>query len=402
MIPPDNGRDRVDGAHPSRSKESALPGAFPQSMKRGGTSLAAGLVLAILAAWLSGCASQPPDKAAHGPANPEPYLRVANPTPDTVELQIAVRSFMPARRPGPAIWLVGAAHIGESNYFAALQRHLDAQALVLFEGIRSAADKNAPLKIPRKSANESTPPPTAPAATGASPLLQVNMAKSLGLVFQLDAIDYERAHFRNSDLTVEQLQALMSPAPARSLQAPSDRRVPARQEPESADPDNEFSDLLQTMRGTSTFGMIMNALFEFIGYSPRLQALTRLALIETLGQLKGDLAAGPALPPELQRLMQVLIQERNKSVLADLKTELKAASPPRSIAVLYGAAHLPDLEKRLRAELRYRPVDQQWLPVCSVNTRQSGLTDFEIRMVRSFVQSSLQELQAPRTKPTKK
>ena len=70
-------------------------------------------------------------------------MRVARPDGDTVELQIAVRKFLPPRGDGPAIWLAGASHIGESNYYTALQAHLDARTLVLYEGVGEHARKRA-------------------------------------------------------------------------------------------------------------------------------------------------------------------------------------------------------------------------------------------------------------------
>src|SRR6266849_5250061 len=69
-----------------------------------------------------------------------PYLRVVNSDARVTQLQIAVRKFVPARVSGPAVWLTGASHIGDSNYFNALQKHLDAQALVLFEGVGNPED----------------------------------------------------------------------------------------------------------------------------------------------------------------------------------------------------------------------------------------------------------------------
>src|SRR5262245_43325779 len=91
--------------------------------------------LLAAAAALAGCATGPKGAAYDPKASPAPYLRIAYPDEDTVELQIASRRFTPARGKGPAVWLVGASHIGESNYYAALQKQLDAQTLVLYEGV---------------------------------------------------------------------------------------------------------------------------------------------------------------------------------------------------------------------------------------------------------------------------
>src|SRR5207247_9152110 len=115
------------------------------------------------------------------------YTRVVCLDADTVSLQIALRRFTSEKGGGPVIWLAGASHIGESNYFAALQRHLDAQAPVLFEGV-GAKSKRVRFD-PEEEAS-----------------VQNTLATSLGLAFQLSAIHYDRPQFRNSDLSLDQLR----------------------------------------------------------------------------------------------------------------------------------------------------------------------------------------------------
>src|ERR1039458_6037870 len=66
---------------------------------------------------------------------PQSYTRIANPDTNTVQLQIALRKFVPAQNAGPAIWLAGVMHVGEPEYYRALQHFLDAQTVVLCEGI---------------------------------------------------------------------------------------------------------------------------------------------------------------------------------------------------------------------------------------------------------------------------
>ena len=343
------------------------------------------LALPVLAIFIAGCATGPVRHAKPGP--PEPYMRVQRPDAGTVQLQIAVRKFLPARGHGPVIWLAGASHIGETNYYASLQTHLDAQTLVLYEGVGEHSRKprhrsginssNAPPSVSRDSDGE--------ASGGAS--LQVTMAKALGLVFQLQAIDYERTNFWNSDLSIHEIQALMQPG--RKPVAGGTGSGKARR---AEGDDSAFQDLLGAMDGSSVFGALANGIFQIIGSSTKLQAITKLALIEVFGQLRGDMAQMQGLPPEMKRLFEVLIRERNKTVVADLKEELRHAGRADSVAVFYGAGHLVDLEKRLRDELRYVPVDEFWLPVFSVNPAQAGLSSFELTLLRSVLRSQLAPL----------
>jgi hypothetical protein len=116
-------------------------------------------------------------------------------------------------------------------------------------------------------------------------------------------------------------------------------------------------------------------------------------LIEMLGQLKGDMSQLKGVPPEIQQLLEVIIRERNKVVFADLKSELRSVNPPRSISVFYGAGHMADLERQLRDELKYRPLDEVWLTALSVNTRAAGLSDLEMEMMRGLIQWQMETLQ---------
>ncbi len=343
------------------------------------------LALSVIAISVVGCASGPVRYAKPGP--PEPYMRVLRPNAETVQLQIAVRKFLPARGHGPAVWLAGVSHIGETNYYASLQSYLDEQTLVLYEGVGEH-----PRKPRRRAANHYTivPPhmsrlPDEKPAVGAS--LQVTMARSLGLVFQMQAIDYERTNFYNSDLSVAQIQALMQPE-RKGVSGGEGLGKSLR-----ADDDNSsFQELLGAMDGSSVFGALASGIFQIIGSSTKLQAMTKLALIEVFGQIRGDMAQMQGLPPEMKRLFEVLIRKRNKVVIADLKEELRHATRADSIAIFYGAGHLVDMEKRLRTGLRYVPVEEFWLPVFSVNTEKAGLSNFELSLLRSVLRSQLAPL----------
>lgn len=310
--------------------------------------------------FLTGCAS---DNSA-APSEPRSYMRVTRPDQDTISLQIAWRRFTPTKGRGPNVWLAGASHVGESNYFAHLQRLLDAQSLVLFEGVGGKAKKM------RFNPDEDAS-------------IQHTMAIALGLEFQLTAIDYDRPHYTNSDLTISQLQALLA----------ADHRAGAGNNDAKAS--QEFQQLLQVMDGSSMLGTLVHMGLKFIGSNPKLQAMTKVLLVEVLGRLEGDMAQMKGVPPEIQRLLVVIIQERNKVVLDDLKAQLKSPRPPTSIAVFYGAGHMADLEKRLRRELGYRPREEKWLTAISVNTRQAGLSATELETMRSLVQWQLDALNPP-------
>jgi len=297
------------------------------------------------------------------PPAPEPYVRIITGS-NSVQLQIAARKFVPMRGKHPFIWLTGVSHIGEPKYFAALKHHLDGQTLVLFEGITDSRGTNP-------SSNMETNAETARVGVGGSKeklsSLQVSMAETLGLAFQLEAIDYSSPHYFNSDLSVQELREIIGQTGA----------------------GESFESLLQMMEGSSWLDTILQVVFRFLSTSPKLQGLSKLALMESIGEIQGDPAQMRGLPPQLKQLLDVLIARRNEKVVADLKLQLARMASNKSIAIFYGTGHMPDLEARLW-ELDYRPAEQLWFTAFSVDKVATGISETEYQFVRSFIQREFQ------------
>ncbi|KAF0178109.1 MAG: Uncharacterized protein FD161_2046 [Limisphaerales bacterium] len=356
----------------------------------------------VLLAWLVGHGAFAQVAATNRPPSSlvrfavEPFMRVTNGATGAVELQVAVRKLVPTNGTGPVIWLTGASHIGETNYYALLQKHLDAQALVLFEGIHArgksgatnAAASEKAATNPAPAAKKEAPAPEPAAKAAERTTLQKDLAESLGLVFQLEAINYTGKHFRNSDLSVQELKELMD----------KDDEPAAPDSPKEKRKNEAFEQLLKAMEGNSLFGTLLKAGFKLVGGNPKLQAMTKLALIEALGGIRGDISRMKSLPEDMQRLMEVLIQARNDAVLKDLRTELNRAQPPASISVFYGAGHMDDLERRVRREFGYRAESDVWLPAFTVDYVKAGLSVIEATILRTMVQRQMQEL-LPTEKP---
>jgi hypothetical protein len=353
--------------------------------------------IAVAAIALAGCRTPGNSVQAAAPLPPTPYARIADSDTNFIQLQLAARKFVPANHRGPAIWLVGAMHLGEPGYYRDLQKFLDAQTVVLYEGINTDTH---PRHVPSASDSSPSPPsgeragvrgratigrsatPTQP-ATNASFSMQSALANALGLVFQLDAIDYDRTNFLNSDLSVTEIQQLMA---ANAGTAPTRPGQPASG-------NATFDSLLQVMDGTSFLGSLVKVGIEFIGASPKLQALTKLSLIEAVGELKGDFSTMRGMPPELSQLVRVLIQARNQHVIGDLKTELKSLPRSGSIAIFYGAGHLEDMQQRVTGELHYQPTENVWFTAFSVNFQKANLSPAEVRFTRSLVKSQMEQMQ---------
>ena len=337
-------------------------------------------VFVLLATLLlaPGCSTSQRARAGASTAPPpEAYVRIDNTDSNLVQLQIAVRKFLPARHKGPTIWLAGVSHIGESNYYAALQRHLDAQRLVLFEGVSGPSEAGADALPVTNAVPPSASRDSAPAPAKAGSTLQSSMAAALGLVFQLEAIDYDRPNFLHCDLSVGELRDLIAEQP----------RTPGQPGAGSS-----FEGLLQVMQGGSWLDSLVQLGLRFVGANPKLQGLAKLTLIDAICEIQGDPSKLQGLPPELKQLLDILLQKRNQKVVETLRAELKQLRRRDAVAIFYGTAHMPDLELRLRRELNYRPAGEFWLTAFSVNLAKTGITPAEREFLRQLLKSQIRLL----------
>jgi hypothetical protein len=207
-------------------------------------------------------------------------------------------------------------------------------------------------------------PPLDPREVGEETGLQRTLANALGLVFQLDAVDYGGERWRNSDMSLEQLQDSVRAAGAGS----------------------DASALFGALDGSSALARIGGFLIGLLGSSKQGSATLKLLGIEILARAEDLLAAAPR---ELSALMEVLIEQRNAVGLSDLAAVIEEEPDVRSIAVFYGAAHMADLEREIVAELDYDIGVDAWLAAVRVDTADLGLPSEQVRFLRRTIQRTL-------------
>lgn len=262
--------------------------------------------------------------------------------------QTAIRRFTPLRGNGPSISLVAAVHIGEKSYYRQIQQFLDKQDLVLYEGVRSsrsAGEGNSARVVgPRNSSVAKKP-------IG----IQKKLSDALNLQYQMDGIHYNRPQFRNSDLDWDALNVLATKA------GPNTQRL--------------LSELKNSVSGgpsVTRVDQILDKVLTFSTYTPLVATMLRRLLIRVLctpddvQNLTRNAQAKSSTPTFDKTLDSILINERNKAVLADIQAQLKTSKGNsrhsiRSIAVFYGAAHMKDIEQYLISDLGYRPAGAQWI-----------------------------------------
>ena len=290
--------------------------------------LAAGFFLAPMAVRTALAAEMSAPTAAESQgksAAKSKYLRVVHDSQDrAISLQTAIVRFGPAA-PGAAdveVDLVAAVHIADKSYYQELNKRFAGYDVVLYELVAPEG-----TRVPKGGRKDK----------GGGNLLstmQRGMKDLLKLEFQLDQVDYTRKNLVHADLSPDQF-----------LKSMRDREEGLG---------DIFARLLAYALAKQAQGddgnqvQLLLALFD----KDRSMALKRV-MAEQFQEMEGMTAAleGPK--------GSTLIGERNRRALEVLKKQLAASK--KKIAIFYGAGHMPDMEKRLRAGFALRPLNREWL-----------------------------------------
>lgn len=287
----------------------------------------------------------------------ENFVRSTETAEKLSAIQTRTVEFRPANGAGPSILLVGAAHLGTPEYYAALQKRLDACSVVLFEGVGlGEALKQGPGALDRDLG------------------IQKQLANVLGLKFQLDAIDYRRPNFVNSDLAVEGVQT--------EIHERADKEPGAKS-------DDMFKTLMEALQGTGKGAEMVKPLMALLGGSDQSRETTRLIFIEVLGRAGEFLELAKNASPEMRDLFDVILTERNEIVLRDLRTQLAKLQPGQNVAVFYGAAHLPEIARRLAADFHYAPAAEKWETAFTADPAKSGIPLAQLKLMIGMVSAQL-------------
>lgn len=236
-------------------------------------------------------------------------------------LETAVVRYTSPQRPGTVVDLVAAIHVGDKSYYETLNRLFREYEVVLYELVAPEG-----TRLPKGGPQG---PSTHPVG-----LLQDGLSVVLGLEHQLRWVDYTRPNFVHADLSPEEFERAMQ------------RR------------EESFSKMFLRLLGA---GLAQNASSK--GPSD-LELLTALFAKDRAQRLKTILAEQFA---TMDGVLTVLEGPEGSAILADRNTRClevfsrELASGKRRIAIFYGAAHLPDMERRLAAEYGLTATTTRWL-----------------------------------------
>lgn len=280
-------------------------------------SLLAASSLALLAAFTPAV----PAFAADAPKATD-FIRVDE-DDKAARLQTAVTRF---EKDGRTVELVGAIHIADAAYYKQLNERLAGYDAVLFEmvGGEKIKETGAPTKDDGDGEN-----------LDALRKIYSMAARFLGLTGQVESIDYKKDNFVHADLTLEEFRKLQSEKGESILSFAQKAQESGAKEPDA-------QKLLQAMlSGNSN--------------------LMKLEIVHTLGGGDDQIATFVGAD-------NVIIGDRNTKCLQVLDSQIEGGR--KNVAIFYGAAHFPDMEKQLAAK-GFHKVRQDWLTAWDIPKPQA-------------------------------
>lgn len=241
-----------------------------------------------------------------------------------LSLDTAVVSYK-AGSQGAQVDLIGAVHIGEGSYYRELNRLFDQYDVLLYELV---APEGTIVSV--KAQQESSNPIS---------FLQKSMKNFLGMESQLEKVDYSKKHFVRADMTPTQIAKKMEERGDTALTLALSTMVDVMRQQNKAAQNPQDNPLMSSDMG----------LMELLENPHKAKLMMAQQFVST-GSL--DEALGGS-------LNQLLVIDRNAEAIKGLQKQL--AQGKQRIGIFYGAAHLPDLEKRLVSDFSMTKGETRWI-----------------------------------------
>lgn len=224
---------------------------------------------------------------------------------------------------GVTLDLVGAVHIGDKKYYEQLNKRFEGYDALLFELV---AEKGTVLPKGGKKGGD---------------MLPVAMMKNmLKLESQLEHIDYTKKNFVHADLSMKEMKEAMA------------------------------------KRGEDGLTLTLGILRDMLKEANRMEQLQKENAVELPEITLTDLLFGNSGAAKMKRFLAVqlsaqgtgamgetlntlLIEDRNQAALKVFQAEM--AKGKKKMGLFYGAAHMPDFEKRLLADYGLKRDKVEWV-----------------------------------------
>jgi hypothetical protein len=223
--------------------------------------------------------------------------------------------------------LIGAIHIGDSDYYRRLNRRFRTYDKVLFE-----------LVMPEGQSLKGLGDHKSNHPIG---MLQQSLPGVLDLDYQLKAIDYTAKNFEHADLSPDQM------AEAIRKRGDNGASIGIKVFFDILKQVNQQSEARAKKGADFTELQLLSAMFD-----PNRPLALKKMFAEQMDMI-GGLGTGLG-----STLDTILVQDRNTAAMKVLKKEIDNGTP--RIAIFYGAAHMPDFDRRMTEELKLKRESMSW------------------------------------------
>ncbi len=233
---------------------------------------------------------------------------------------------------GAKVDLVGAVHIGDEAYYEVLNKVFKKYESVLYEMVKpvDVDPGNLPKDRPQSSVS----------------VIQKFMKSQLDLAHQLDVVDYSAKNFVHADMTTKQFENR------------------------------------QKARGENMFNLMFKMMRQNLAQRSKGKGAADISTLELLRAL-----LSPTRSVELKYLLarqfnemerltagldadggSVILTDRNEVALKVLRKQLQSGK--KNIAIFYGAAHLPDMEKQMIEKMGFERKGARWMVAWNLPERK--------------------------------
>ncbi len=284
-------------------------------------------------------------------------------------METASVRFVPTSGEGELVVdLVGAVHYGDRAYYQALNRAFRDYDVVLYELVAPEGSR-----VPRRDAGGAANP---------IQLFQKMSQAALGLESQLSGIDYTAKNFVHADLSPRQMWEAVAKRGETGLtlmlgvtadllrQYNLEQARPAKPGVGKAAPEVDPFEELFKPGGTARLKRVIAS--ELVR-----QAAPAAGLGKTIGT--------------------ILIDDRNAAAMRVFQKEL--AKGRKRIAIFYGAAHMPDFERRLRLQFDMKRDSVRWFPAWDLRKQSGSAIGSLLKMLSKELSRELEPAARPARKP---
>ncbi|MSR40615.1 MAG: hypothetical protein EXS10_01755 [Phycisphaerales bacterium] len=182
--------------------------------------------------------------------------------------------------------------------------------------------------------------------------LYKDLADALGVSLQVKEMCYDKANWTPADLPLESVLDRLDAKGVRSA----------------------------TVEMLTREDSLLNTVVRFgLAMASKLPDFKRI-VIEALGSAGAGVSNTSAGAEEGKDESSVIIGERNRAVLDRLRMELDVPSPPRSIAIFYGAAHMAQFDERLLSEFGMTRLDDSLRTFRAMETGELSLAQLRAQL----------------------